>query len=297
MRTFLAALASALAACAPVRGPKPPEAEISLAVEGKVDGGPLYLTRAAAERLPRRSVRSRDPSTGREVRFEGVSLADLLSGEARPERRADVAIFRTRGGEAVLIPLVRIRELKPVLADRADGKPLAEWAREAKVPAEAWMLAWPNVDQPGLDSDPRARWWWASGVTKMVLESFLATYGKAFRVPAGAPDEARRGAEEAQVHCAACHRVRGAGGERGPELTDALKGMEPAAFAASVRPHALARGLPPGPGGEEALLRIASFLRSIHASVTPAAADEPGEAEEPPEPERRPTNPVMPPRH
>ncbi len=283
MRTLLAALAAGLLACAPVRGPKPPEGDISLSVEGKLEDGPLYLTRAEAERLPRRSFRSREPITGREVRFEGISLAALLDDQARPEKRADIAVLRTRNGVAVAVPLVRIRELKPVLADRADGKPMAEWAREAKLPGETWVLAWPNLDQPGLDFDPRARWWWATGVSRVVLESWLATYGKALRVPAGAPDEARRGAEDLQLHCMACHRVRGAGGERGPALPEAMKERAPAAFADSVRPHALERGLPPGPEGDAALLRIAGFLRAIQASATPASADTPGELEEAPE--------------
>jgi len=295
MRTLLVALAAGLVACAPVRGPKPPEGEISLSVEGKVKGGPLYLTRAQAERLPRRSFRAREPVSGREVRFEGVSLADLLQGEARPEKRADVAVVRTRGGTAVAIPLVRILELKPVLADRADGKPVADWAREATVSGEAWLLAWPNLDQPGLDFDPRARWWWAAGVSKVVLESWLATYGKALRVPAGAPDEARRGAEEAELHCMPCHPLRGAGGERGPDLAGVLNGRAPAAFAAAIRPHALARGLPSGPEGEAALDRIASFLRSLQAS-NPASADEPGEPEEPTEPPPGRPSAAMPPR-
>jgi mono/diheme cytochrome c family protein len=131
----------------------------------------------------------------------------------------------------------------------------------------------------------------------VVLESWLATYGKAFRLPVGAPGEAHRGAEAVQLHCAACHRVRGAGGERGPDLTDALKGREPAGFAVAVRPHALARGLPPGPEGEVALSQIASFLRSIHASFTQGAAEEAGEEEGPPERTPRPPGTAAPPGH
>jgi mono/diheme cytochrome c family protein len=297
MRTLLAALASSLLACAPVRGPRPADGEIALSVEGKVEGGPLYLTRAEAGRLPRRSFLAREPVTGREVRFEGISLAALLDDQARPEKRADIAVIRARDGGAVDIPLVRIRELSPVLADRAYGWPVAVWAREARVPAETWVLAWPNLDQPGLDSDPRARWWWATGVRRVVLESWLATYGKALRVPAGAPDGAQRGAEDVQLHCMACHRVRGAGGERGPDLTGALKDRTPAAFAGSVRPHALERGLLPGPEGEAALLRIATFLRSIHASFTPTSTDEQAQPEEVPEPPPRPPGAMTPPGH
>jgi hypothetical protein len=288
MRTPLAALAAAFLACAPARGPRPPEGDISLSVEGKVEDGPLYLTWAQAERLPRRSFRSREPISGREVRFEGISLAALLDDQARPEKRADIAVLRTRSGVAVVVPLVRIRELRPVLADRADGKPMAEWAREANLPGETWVLAWPNLDQPGLDFDPRARWWWATGVSRVVLESWLATYGKALRVPEGAPDDARRGAEDLQLHCMPCHRVRGAGGERGPSLPEAVTERTPAAFADSVRPHAQVRGLPPGSEGDEALLRIASFLGAIRAGGTTGGTDSPGEPEEPPEASQRP---------
>ena len=66
------------------------------------------------------------------------AATELISGFGAPARTA------------IPIPLTVIRQLKPVLADRADGTRLA-----------TKILAWPTEHQQGLATDPRAATWWA----------------------------------------------------------------------------------------------------------------------------------------
>jgi hypothetical protein len=294
MRTLSIALAAALACAAPPRR-RPPPGEVALTVEGKVDRGPAYLTTKDLSALPRRTFRAREPRAGQVTTFEGVSLAAVLSDAAPPLRTADIAVVRGRDGTAAALPLARIRELKPILADRADGRPIAEWAKEAGVPAESFLLAWPNLDQPGLDTDPRARSWWVSGVATVGLEAWLATYGKALRLSAGATDEARRGAEVVAIHCLPCHSVRESGGRRGPDLTGVLKSKDRERFAEGVRRHALDTGLPAGPTGDTFLREIAAFLASLETSEPPVPEE--GEPrEDAPPPQKPPPGAYPPPR-
>lgn len=256
----VAALLASLAACTTLRLPRLAEGAPVIVIGGAVKGGPFSLGRADLERLPRRSVHGVDPASGREAVWEGVSVAELVSRRVELEKGADVAVARTADRAAIAIPLALIRQLEPVLADRADGVRLA-----------TTILAWPTLEQRGLETDPRAGLWWARDVTAFDLQDWQKKYGAALATPDGAPDAARRGSAWYGERCISCHRVRGVGGYRGRELTAVAARLPEAQFAASIRRHPGWTGGDP-PGAEDAR-DLWSFLHAVGAATVPRRSE------------------------
>ena len=135
-----------LAAC--TSGPRLPttaHGEPVLEVRGALKKGPYALGRADLERLPRRTLRGVDPVTGRTATWEGVSVAAIVIDRVELAKGgADTVIVRTADRAAIPIPLTIVRQWRPVLADRADGERLA-----------SPVLAWPTLEQRGIETDPR----------------------------------------------------------------------------------------------------------------------------------------------
>ncbi|GEJ57479.1 c-type cytochrome [Anaeromyxobacter diazotrophicus] len=278
MRTRLA-LAVALLACSGGR-PFVTRGEPVVTFEGKVEKGPAVLGTTDLESLARRAFEAVPPG-GERVRFEGLALAPLLGDTLEVERGADTVVFRGEGGRAAAVPLVSVRQLKPVLADQAGDAPIGAWRREAA----PLQLAWPNLDAPGIDSDPRLRWWWLGGVRRVELVSWLATYGKALRVPPGASDAARLGADVLATSCLGCHRLHGAGGTRGPALGAGLVKGDPSAVTARLRLHLQRTSA--GAGAPEltpaAVGQVIAFLRAVELAARPDEdIKEPESVEAPP---------------
>jgi hypothetical protein len=245
-----------LAACS--SGPRLPttaQGQTVLEVRGALTKGSYALGRADLEKLPRRILRGVDPTTGRAATWEGVSVVAIVSDRVDLAKGADTVVVRTSDRAAIPIPLTLIRQWRPVLADRADGEPLP-------VP----VLAWPTLEQRGLETDPRADGWWARDVVVFELAEWQKAYASALAIPEGAADAARRGATWYGDRCIRCHRMRGAGGERGPDLTTVATRLGPGPFAAHLERHpgwtetTVER---PGPEGAQELW---SFLRAVAAS-------------------------------
>lgn len=274
------ALLLVLAACS--SGPRLPRVTPSdtvIEVRGAVKGGPYPLGRAELAALPRRSVHGLDPETGLAAVWEGTSLAALVSDRVERTRGADVVILRTRDRRAVPVPLTLVRQLQPVLADRADGKPLPEP-----------VVAWPTFDQRGLETDPRAGLWWARGVVALELANSFTTYGRALAVPDGAPDGARLGADRFGARCIGCHRVRKAGGEAGPDLSRLAERMQAEALYARMRQGHPGWSEGPEDPGPLAARQLWSFLRAVAAfEGTAGSGDEaaPKDEKDPVEEEKR----------
>jgi hypothetical protein len=253
-------LAAALVACA---GPRPrvPRGEVVVSFEGAVEHGPFRFGKDDLPGLPQRGFKAVSPLTGKEASFEGLSVAAVIADEMELSPGVDTAIFHGRDGYAAPVPIAALRQLRPVLAYRVNDAPVGEWSKEAA----PLQLAWPNVDQPGIDSDPRMRWWWVGGVERVELRSWVATYGKALRVPQGSSDEARLGAEAISLSCIACHKVRGVGGTRGPELRSQAVQGDRGAFSETIRKHlSSVSGMDSAPETSGASARqIAAFLQVI----------------------------------
>lgn len=241
-----------------------------LEVRGAIKGGPHALGRADLEKIPRLKVRGVDPRTGRAAEYEGPSLAVLVSDRVELRRGADTVVVRTADRSAVPIPLPLVRQLKPVLADRMDGVRIT--------PAE---LAWPTAEQRGLATDPRAASWWARDVVALELVDWQRTFGPALAPPEGAQDDARRGAGVFAESCISCHRVRGQGGERGPDLTTVASRMAQQRFAELLPSHPGWKEQRQRDGSEQPVLEVWSFLRGVAAVPTPIGAtpEEPVTAE------------------
>lgn len=267
MRTISAlACLAALSSCSAPR-PRLPPGEAALTIEGRLEDGPLDLRAADLGAYPRRAFRAREPATGREALFEGVSVADLLDA-VRPKRGVDLLVARGRDGRLALLPWTRLRDLRPILADRADGKPVGDWARQAGAALQAPLLAWPNLEQPGLALDPRAPAWWVSGVSALVVEAWVGSYGRALALSTEASDQARRGQARVADHCLPCHRVRGAGGTTGPEL--GLPGWSAERIASRLESHGAVAWLPAGAEGDAARREMAAFLQAVASTPAPA---------------------------
>ncbi len=263
MRKLALALAFALAACsAGPRLPKAAQGAPVLEVRGAVKQGPFALGRADLRALPRRTLRGMDPETGKTATFAGTAVAALVSDRVQLLRGADTSVARTADGAAIPIPLVEIRRLKPVLADEVDGTRLS-----------TPVIAWPTLDAPGLATDPRAAGWWAKGVVAFEIVSWQRAFSSALATAEGAPDGARRGAAAFAERCISCHRVRGVGGTKGPELTAVTGRMRAEPFSALLADHP---GAPPADGersGSEVTAEVWSFLRAVAASTAAPPED------------------------
>jgi mono/diheme cytochrome c family protein len=233
-----------------------------LEVRGAVKEGPFALGRADLEKLPRRGVHGVDPVSRREALWEGTSVAEILSRRVELQKGADVAIVRTADRSAIPIPLTVIRQLKPVLADRADGTHLP-----------STVLAWPTLEQRGLETDPRAGLWWARDVVAFEIADWQKTFGAALATPDGAADGARRGSGWYGERCISCHRMRGVGGDRGPDLTSVASRIRPAPFAALLQKHPGWTGTGGDPPGEEGISELWAFLRAVAAAGPAGPAD------------------------
>jgi mono/diheme cytochrome c family protein len=106
----------------------------------------------------------------------------------------------------------------------------------------------------------------------------IVDWQKAFSValaaPDGANDAARRGAAWYGDRCIQCHRMRGAGGERGPDLTTVAARIGSGPFATLLGQHPGWRppaGDPADPQGAEELW---TFLRAVAAAAGPGAKPE-----------------------
>ena len=227
MRKFGLLFAISLAACSSkVLLPRTAEGRPLLEVRGAIREGPHSLGQADLDRLPRLKVRGADPRTGENAEWEGPSVAVLVSEKVELRKGADTAVIRTADGAAVPVPLTVIRTLRPVLADRANGARLA-----------TPVVAWPTEAQAGLATDPRAASWWARDVVAFEIVSWQRTYGPALAEPEGAADEARRGADVYVESCIGCHKVRGAGGTKGPDLSTVASRLRGDAFLALLPGH------------------------------------------------------------
>jgi hypothetical protein len=265
--------AAMFVACAGPR-PRAPRGEVVVSFEGKVENGPFRFGKGDLALLPRRSFKAISPVTGKEASFDGLDVSTILSDEMELGKGVDIAIVHGQNGYAVHVPIAALRQLKPILADKENGAPVAA----------PLQLAWPNVDQPGIDTDPRMRWWWVGGVKKVEMQSWFATYGKALRVPQGSSDDARLGAESISIACMACHKVRGVGGTRGPELRFAAVHGDLQAFSESMREHlAKESGMVAAPLTSSATARqIAAFLRAIDLAGSRPDEEAPVEQSLPP---------------
>jgi hypothetical protein len=254
-------LVAAACACAQKQLlPRKAEGTPVVEVRGAVRSGPHTLGRADLARLPRLKVRGVDPRTGRSAEWEGPALVVLVSDRVDLKRGADTVLVRTTDGAATPIPLPVIRQLHPVFADKVDGAPLA-------VPE----IAWPTAEQRGLATDPRAASWWARDVVAFELVDWQRTFGPVLSPPEGAADAARRGSGVYAESCIGCHKLRGQGGQRGPDLTTVATRLKPEAFAAMLPSHPgwTERRLRDSPD-EESSAEVWSFLRAV-ASVPPTA--------------------------
>jgi hypothetical protein len=271
-------LAAALVACAGPR-PRAPKGEVVVSFEGNIEHGPYRFGRDDLPNLPRRGFKAVSPLSGKEATFEGMAVASIVADEMDLPTGVDTAVFFGQNGYAVPVSIASIRQLRPVLADKVNGAAVGDWSPSAA----PLQLAWPNVDQPGIDSDPRMRWWWVGGVKKVEMRSWIATYGRALRVPQGSSDDARLGAEAVSVSCIACHKVRGVGGTRGPELHSGTVRGDPRAFSEAMREHlAKSSGMGSAPETNGVSARqIAAFLRAIEVAG-PRPEDEAPLEQQPP---------------
>ncbi len=259
-------------------GPRLPSSArgaVLLEVGGDVKGGPFRLGQADLAGLAQREVRGVDPS-GRDATWKGVDLAKL---EERVEltKGADTLVARSGDGRSAAIPLSVVRQLRPVLALSSGGAGLA-----------APALAWPYVEHFGLRTDPRAPQWWVDHVVRIDFVAWADVYGRALRIPEGAPAGALAGARTFATRCIGCHGMRGAGGSVGPNLSKGGAWTEPESLRSVLAGHPGWTGPGLVPPAEERIPELAAFLRTV------AIAGEPDEEPSEPAPSG-PSGPAVPP--
>lgn len=240
----------ALACSAGTRLPRGPRGEEVLQVRGALKGAPFRLGEADLDSLKQGKVRGVDPVTGREASYQGVDLEALLD-RLDLTGGADTLVLRTADQQAVPVPLSVVRELRPVLAKRADDQPL-----------ESRLVAWPNLAHHGMNSDPRAPLWWARNVVALEYVSWARVFGRALRLPEGAPAGALAGATVFGSRCLACHRIRETGGANGPELTRDEQAPTLERLASVLPGHPGWAGPGMAPPRPEVVSQLAAFLWS-----------------------------------
>lgn len=252
------------AGCGRARLPTRAAGETVITVRGQVVEGPYYLTRADLEGLPKASFGARPPGAAAEARFEGVSLKRILEYHLQLTPGADTLVFLAKDGVAVPVTMGLIRQYGPIVALSVDGQ---------KVPPR---LAWPNLDQRGLDADPRATLWWAGPIEVVEVVSWGRTWGRVLRPPPGVEDAGRLGAGQYALRCAGCHRFFGIGGQKGPALDGAVARLGEAGFTGAVARHP---GWPRRLGTEltateDVAAQVAAFLAAAELSGVPPAEPE-----------------------
>ncbi len=237
--------------------PRTARGEVVLEVGGEVKHGPFRLGAADLDALRQATIRGANPATGREAEYRGADLG-LLEDRVELTKGADTLVVRSADGRAMPVPLSVLRQLHPVLARGEDG---------------SYALAWPNVEHFGLRTDPRARLWWVDRVVRMDFVPWAQAYGRALRVPIGAPVEALAGARTYGARCIGCHGLRGAGGKVGPDLSKGGPFTDVAKLRSVLADHPgwTGPGLPTPP--ETSLPELATFLR-----IVPLAGDDIDEA-------------------
>jgi mono/diheme cytochrome c family protein len=266
MRKIGLLLLTATAACSsgPLL-PRSPRGPGVVEVTGAVKDAPFVLGHADLAQLPRLRVEGQEPRSGNLAVWEGASVAAMVSERVKVRRGADTAIVRTADRAAIPIPLTMIRQLKPVLADRVDGARLG-----------TRVLAWPTEQQKGLATDPRAATWWARDVVAFEIVDWQRTFGPALAAPDGAADAARRGSGVYAESCISCHRMRGVGGERGPELTTIAARIRPGAFATLLTGHPGWAQRPPGETSSDAVAtELWTFLKYVALAAGAGGPDHP----------------------
>lgn len=263
-RWLIPLVGAALAACAGPKLPTTARGEVVLTIRGQVKHGPFILQRSDLAGLPRAGFRAVDPATGREARFDGVALVPFLARKLEAVDGGDTILVVAADGVTLPTPAGLLRQYRPILADQVDGRPAP------------LQLAWPNLDQPGLGADPRAGLWWLRPVVALELVAWERSWGRALRPPPGLGEEARLGAGHFLLRCAACHRLHGAGGERGPALDGAVGRLGEARFVRWAQEHA---GLPEQVGSamqprEAVSAQVAAFV-AASALAGPLDLDEP----------------------
>ncbi len=260
----LGILLLSLAACSGgPRLPKNPSGPPALTIGGAVKGGPFSLGRADLEKLPRRAVRGVDPAAGREAVWEGPSVDELVSKRVEAQKGADTVLVRTADRAAIAIPLTLLLQNKAVLADHMDGVRISN------------VLAWPTLEQRGFETDPRAGLWWAHDVLAFDLVDSQRTFGPALATPDGAPEGARRGSTLFGERCMGCHKMRGVGGDRGPELTTVAARMRQAPFSELLHRHPGWRAPRGDDPGEQGATDMWAFLHAVAVAKAHGAPSEP----------------------
>ena len=257
--------------CRGARLPNKQAGETVLTVRGQLREGPYFLQRSDLEGLPREKFRARPPGAAAEAAFEGVSLRKMLEFYLQPYQGSDMLVFVAKDGVAVPVTLGLIRQYGPIVADRVDGAPVAP------------RLAWPNVDQRGLDADPRAAYWWTGPLQEVEAVTWSRTWGRVLRPPPGSDDAARLGAGQYAMRCAGCHKFHGVGGQRGPALDGAAARLGPGPFVAAVQRHP---GWPARIGTELTSSdvvagQVAAFLAAVDEAGVPPPDDLKPEAARP----------------
>jgi hypothetical protein len=258
-----ALLAATLLTCAGPR-PHPPKGEVILTVDGAVEDGPYRFGRDDLPQLPHRAMQARAPGASEDARYEGLPVVPFLSDHVSLESGTDLAVFHGGGGEVAVLSIPALRQTKPLLAYHKDPQ-----SHETA----SFDLAFPNLDEPGIDTDPAVASSWLPGVDRIEMRRYSTSYGRALRVPLGAKDEARLGADRITNSCLRCHALRGVGGTRGGELHDLGIERDPALFSAHLKEH-LRRLESDSPGarvGEGALREIVAFLEAVDRSGASAA--------------------------
>lgn len=265
------ALGMSLACSTGPRLPEHPEGELALEVAGKVKGGPFRLGAAQLAALSQRKLRGADPAGGREETYTGVDLA-ALEDRIELSPAVDTLVVRAADRRSVAIPLSVVRQLRPVLALQAEG-----------VQLQATQLAWPNVAHFGIGTDPRAPLWWLTRVVRLEYVAWADVYGKAMRLPPGAPAGALAGARTFGTRCIGCHGMRGAGGASAPDLSrgGAWTRVEPLRAVLAGHPGWTGPGLVQPP--DERIPEVASFLWTL-AALRDLPQDDEGANEEDAEP-------------
>jgi mono/diheme cytochrome c family protein len=110
-------------------------------------------------------------------------------------------------------------------------------------------------------------------VVAFELAEWQRTYAAALATPVGALDNARRGSTWFGERCVGCHKVRGVGGERGPDLTRVAARLEEARFSEVLAAHPGWVDAPGDVPGPAEAADVWSFLRAVSAATAYGAPE------------------------
>lgn len=174
---------------------------------------------------PEQTLSVWEPHEDKNVTYQGYPLREVLDRVFGPSwKKSELVLFTCADGYKAPIPRVNIDTEKSLLAfarkDKADFSLNNRLQNEKNIPLGPLYLVWNNLNNPQIRAEEGTNWPYQ--IVGIELTNFATKFPH--MAPAKtSPKAAQRGFVAFQKYCMSCHKVKGDGGDKGPELSGIAK--------------------------------------------------------------------------